>query len=169
MNHWTIQASADVNHPNRLPFTGILTYLDEPSDKAPMGARSHRVILTKKAAQAALGSLIGMAVDFKDEWDGHNNRQKCGVITEGLIDDNKLVIKGFIYGRDFQDIVMKLTSPEKPLGMSYELADAHVEDMRAQIWTLTRATFTGAAILFAEKAAYRNTTFNLVESSLLAA
>jgi hypothetical protein len=47
------------------------------------------------------------------------------------------------------------------MGMSYELADAHVADMRAQVWTLTRATFTGAAILLREKAAYRSTSFQL--------
>ncbi|MGB9030311.1 MAG: hypothetical protein WCC27_09340, partial [Acidobacteriaceae bacterium] len=47
---------------------------------------------------------------------------------------------------------------------SWELADAHVEDMRAEIWTLTRATFTGAAILLREKAAYRNTSFELAAS-----
>jgi hypothetical protein len=47
------------------------------------------------------------------------------------------------------------------MGMSYELADAHVADMRAQVWTLTRATFTGAAILLRDKAAYRNTSFKL--------
>ncbi len=45
--------------------------------------------------------------------------------------------------------------------MSYELADAHVADMKAQVWTLTRATFTGAAILLRDKAAYRNTSFKL--------
>ncbi len=47
------------------------------------------------------------------------------------------------------------------MGMSYELADAHVADMRAQVWTLTRATFTGAAILLREKAAYRGTSFRV--------
>ena len=47
------------------------------------------------------------------------------------------------------------------MGMSYELAEAHVADMRAQIWTLTQATFTGAAILLREKAAYRDTSFKL--------
>lgn len=47
------------------------------------------------------------------------------------------------------------------MGMSWELADAHVEDMRAEIWKLTRATFTGAAILLREKAAYRDTRFEL--------
>ncbi len=47
------------------------------------------------------------------------------------------------------------------MGMSYELANAHVTDMRAEVWTLTQATFTGAAILLREKAAYRNTSFRL--------
>jgi hypothetical protein len=47
------------------------------------------------------------------------------------------------------------------MGMSYELAEAHVADMRAPVWTLTRATFTGAAILLREKAAYRGTSFRL--------
>ena len=47
------------------------------------------------------------------------------------------------------------------MGMSYELANAHVADMRADVWTLTRAMFTGAAILLRDKAAYRNTSFRL--------
>ena len=47
------------------------------------------------------------------------------------------------------------------MGMSYELADAHVADMHARVWTLTQATFTGAAILLREKAAYRGTSFRL--------
>jgi len=47
------------------------------------------------------------------------------------------------------------------MGMSYELADAHVEDMRASIWKLNRVTFTGAAILLRDKAAYRQTSFRL--------
>jgi hypothetical protein len=44
--------------------------------------------------------------------------------------------------------------------MSYELADAYVADMRAKVWTMTRVTFTGAAILLREKAAYRATSFS---------
>lgn len=47
------------------------------------------------------------------------------------------------------------------MGMSYELADARVEDMRAEVWKLTRVTFTGAAILLREKAAYQATSFRM--------
>ena len=53
------------------------------------------------------------------------------------------------------------------MGMSYELADAHVADMQAQLWTLTRATFTGAAILLRDKAAYRATSFRLCRAGLI--
>ena len=68
-------------HPNRLPFEGVLTLVDVASDKAPSGARGHRVILTRAAAETALPSLLGMAVDYKAGWDGHDARQKCGIIT----------------------------------------------------------------------------------------
>ena len=51
-------------HPNRVPFSGVLTRLDAPSDRAPNGAAGHRVLLTRAAAERALPSLLGMAVDF---------------------------------------------------------------------------------------------------------
>ena len=145
-------------HPNRLPFEGCLTLVDTPSDRAPSGARGHRVILTRNAAEVALPSLLGMAVDYKAGWDGHDARQKCGIITSATLEDRKLLVAGYLFARDFPEMEAAL-NPE--MGMSYELADAHVADMRTSIWTLTRATFTGAAILLRDKAAYRGTSFRV--------
>jgi len=141
--------------------------VDVPSDKAPSGARGHRVLLTKDAAQAALPSLLGMAVDYKAGWDGHDARQKCGIITAAHIDGQRLMVSGFMFARDYPEfhaMESRTTSSlavnaQSDMGMSYELADAHVADMRASVWTLTRATFTGAAILLKAKAAYRATSF----------
>ena len=147
-------------HPNRTPFEGVLTRLDEPSDKAPSGSHAHRVILTKDAAVEALDTLIHMAVDFKPGWDGHDARQKCGVITEAWIEGSELLVRGFLYCRDFPEIA-KYVATDVKLGMSYELADAHVKDMRSAIWTLTKVTFTGAAILLRQKAAYGQTRFTI--------
>ncbi|HEX9202176.1 MAG TPA: hypothetical protein VF865_21640 [Acidobacteriaceae bacterium] len=147
-------------HPNRLPFEGVLTLVDVASDKAPSGARGHRVVLTRAAAEAALPSLLGMAVDYKAGWDGHDARQKCGIITSAELDGRRLTVAGFLFSRDFPEIEQRLAL-EGAMGMSYELAEAHVADMRANFWTLTRATFTGAAILLREKAAYRETSFCL--------
>jgi hypothetical protein len=151
-------------HPNRLPFEGCLTLVDVPSDKAPSGSRGHRVMLTREAAEAALPSLLGMAVDFKAGWDGHDARQKCGVITGAHLEGKRLMVSGFVFARDYPEMEARVgfaVHAETDMGMSYELADAHVADMKAAVWTLTRATFTGAAILLKVKAAYRATSFRL--------
>ncbi|HXS74557.1 MAG TPA: hypothetical protein VN753_00160 [Terracidiphilus sp.] len=149
-------------HPNRVPFEGVLTLVDSTSDRAPAGARGHRVLLTREAAEKALPSLLGMAVDYRPGWDGHDARRKIGLLTEAQLIGNRLVVKGYIYGRDFPEVSKKIAvhAPEA-MGMSYEIADARVEDLRADIWKLTRVTFTGAAILLREKAAYRETNFRM--------
>ncbi|HUB19647.1 MAG TPA: hypothetical protein VL990_13490 [Acidobacteriaceae bacterium] len=152
-------------HPNRAPFTGVLTLVDEPSTRPPSGARGHRVIFTRKAALAALPSLLGMAVDYAPSWDGHDARRKCGIITAADVGGSRLHVAGYLFAKDFPEVERQMRQcPPGAMGMSWELADAHVEDMRAEIWTLTRATFTGAAILLREKAAYRNTSFELAAS-----
>jgi len=149
-------------HPNRVPFEGVLTLVDEPSNRPPSGARGHRVILTRAAALAALPSLMGMAVDYAPGWDGHDARRKCGIITQADVQGKSLRVSGYLFGKDFPEVEERMRrSTAGTMGMSYEIADAHVEDMNADVWTLTRATFTGAAILLREKAAYRNTSFQL--------
>ena len=149
-------------HPNRVAFEGILTMVDTASDKAPAGARGHRVVLTREAAEKALPSLLGMAVDYRPGWDGHDARCKIGLLTEANVEGNKLTVRGYLYARDFPEVAEAIVAhaPEQ-MGMSYEIADARVEDMRADIWKLTRVTFTGAAILLREKAAYRATSFRM--------
>ncbi len=149
-------------HPNRVPFEGVLTLVNAPSDTSPTGAKGHRVLLTREATQNALPSLLGMAVDYTPGWDGHDTRCKIGVFTEADIVGNKLTVRGYLYARDFPDVAkaIRAKSPNA-LGMSYELADARVENLHADVWKVTRLTFTGAAILLREKAAYKSTSFRM--------
>jgi hypothetical protein len=149
-------------HPNRVHFDGVLTMVNTASDKAPAGARGHRVILTREAAEKALPSLLGMAIDYRPGWDGHDARRKIGLLTEANLVGHKLVVRGYLYARDFPEVAQAIQAraPEV-MGMSYELADARVEDMRAEVWKLTRVTFTGAAVLLRDKAAYRATSFRM--------
>ena len=107
-------------------------------------------------------SLLGMAVDYRPGWDGHDARCKIGVLTEANLAGNKLIVRSYLYARDFPEVAEAIEAQAPgEMGMSYELADARVEDMRAEIWKLTRVTFTGAAILLREKAAYRATSFRM--------
>ena len=180
-----IEMPAVFGHPNRVAFRGVLTLVDVVSDKAPSGARGHRVMLTRRAAEKAIPSLLGMALDYSPRFDAHDTRRKIGVITRAEIVGREIEVSGFLYGRDFPEIVEeigKTAVPRQPsafrkggggsadkndratqaiLGMSYEIADAVVEDIKATVWVLNRVTFTGAAVLRRDKAAYRSTWIEL--------
>ncbi|HTW60967.1 MAG TPA: hypothetical protein VMD55_04110 [Terracidiphilus sp.] len=149
-------------HPNRVPFDGVLTVVNTASDKAPSGARGHRVLLTREAAEKALPSLLGMAVDYRPAWDGHDARRKIGILTDADLLGLRLIVRGYLFARDFPDVAEAIHAHEpEAMGMSYEIADARVQDMSADVWKLTRVTFTGAAILLRDKAAYRATSFRM--------
>ena len=167
-------------HPNREPFCGVLTLVDVPSDRPPAGARGHCVVLTRRAAEAALASLLGMGLDYAPSLDRHDARRKVGVITRAEILGRSLELRGYLFAKDFPEVVREIgmTKPRaqerafrahtepartstRALGMSYEIADARVADVRDKVWILTKVTFTGAAILWRDKAAYRETWIEL--------
>jgi hypothetical protein len=158
------------DHPNRVEFRGVLTIVDAASDKSPAGARGHRVLLTRRAAEAAIPSLMGMGLDYSPSLDRHDSRRKIGVITRAEIVGHTIEVGGFLYARDFPEIVKEIGKPggdrnvsasTTGLGMSYEITDALVEDIKASVWVLNRVTFTGAAVLRRDKAAYRSTWIEL--------
>ena len=94
--------------PNRVPFEGVLTVVNAASDKAPAGARGHRVMLTREAAEKALPSLLGMAVDYRPGWDGHDARRKIGLLTEADVVGQRLVVRGYLYARDFPEVAQAI-------------------------------------------------------------
>jgi hypothetical protein len=150
------------DHPNRAPFTGILVRLDEPSDYAVGGADGHKIVIPSEVAKAGLASLLGMAVDFKPSFDGHNPQSKIGIITSADVDGKELPIGGFFYAKDFPDEVAFIRKEKELLGFSYE-ADVRVREIDEDPWVLSAITFTGAAVLYKADAAY--TTTSLVASA----
>jgi hypothetical protein len=122
-------------HPNRLPFRGVLTLVDIPSDRAPSGARGHRVLLTRDAAERALPSLLGMALDYTPALDGHDARRKIGIITEADIAQRsqpgdgarpvsgaELRVSGYIFARDFPDFVDEISGKQSSVDSRSSLA-----------------------------------------------
>ena len=231
-------------HPNRRAFQGVLTMVDVPSERAPSGAKGHLVVLTRRAAEAALPSLLGMGVDYSPALDRHDVRCKVGVITRAEIVGRNVELGGYLFARDFPEIVEEIAksgrekgcsgfessrerfaqshslreaaadhagkrpaevrglrsslhaaareiirlaealggkntqtragtllptiraetgveSGASGLGMSYEVTEVQLADARAQVWTLEKVTFTGAAILRRDKAAYQDTWIEL--------
>jgi hypothetical protein len=233
-------------HPNRAAFQGVLTIVDVPSQRSPSGAKGHLVILTKRAAEEALPSLMGMALDYAPSLDRHDVRRKVGVITQAEIVGKNLEVGGYLFARDFPEIVLEIakakpaaerravvpshrqsgqitamraeatesgrwaegyrlkkalgvaaerilsltavlhretadrvgarlrptiraealvaTAGVRGLGLSYEVTDVQLADEKAQVWTLEKVTFTGAAVLRRDKAAYQNTWIELAST-----
>jgi len=145
-------------HPNRVPFRGVLTVLDRASDRAPTGAAGHRVLLPRAIAERAMPSLLGMAVDFAPGLRGHDARRKIGVITRAEIVEGRLEVAGYLFGKDFPEVLGELRAKRERLGMSYEVTDVRVRDPRADVWVLESIVFTGAAILERAAAAYEQTS-----------
>lgn len=143
-------------HSNKHPFSGILCRIDEPSDGAPNGSNGKQVILPKDVAETAIPTLLGMAVDMKDDFTGHDPQQKIGIITEAKIDGNALVIGGFFYAEDFPEAVAKLVELKDDMGFSYE-ALVRLNSMQDDPLKITFCEFTGAAVLFKDLAAYKTT------------
>jgi len=225
-------------HPNRAGFRGVLTVVDTISQRAPSGSGGRRVVLTKGAAETGLPSLLGMALDYAPSFDRHDARRKVGVITRAEVVGRNLEVGGYLFARDFPEVVGEIARSGKneglrradsrlpiaasgaprwqrpgwrprlgrfgdwmsasarawrggtrarrhiglalkasaggavhrgqeagsPLGMSYEITGAQVVDARAKVWILTEVTFTGAAILRRDKAAYPDTWIELASS-----
>ncbi len=174
-------------HPNRLPFRGVLTLVGVASQRAPHGAKGHRVMLTRRATDAALPSLLGMALDYAPSLDSHDVRRKVGIITEANIVPlhptlspkngekggapanrvgpgkavGQLAVSGYLFAKDFPDVVDEIRAQSSAegstLGMSYEVTRVEVPNLSSSIWTVTAFTFTGAAVLRRDKAAYPQT------------
>ena len=174
-------------HPNRVAFRGVLTFVDIPSDSAPSGARGHRVMLKRAATERAIPSLLGMGLDYAPQLDRHDARRKVGVITQAEIEGGgaplradgrkrssphsqspdkhpaqSLNVEGFLYARDFPELVREIRAKgPQLLGMSYEIAEAKIDDVGAEVWAVSDFTFTGAAVLRRDKAAYKQTWIEL--------
>lgn len=157
----------ELEHPNKMPFSGILTYFDVPSDMAPHGSNGRKVLIPSDVGVPALDSLIGMAVNLiEGAMDDHDPQSKIGVITSAEAGESTgngvpVYIQGYIYANDFPSAALDIKLNQSALGFSYEttntlLMDGTYEDEPVAV--VTQVVFTGASILYAADAAYTTTT-----------
>lgn len=154
--------SVTEEHPNRVPFLGVLTRIDEPSTRPPGGSKGHLVYIPTDVARTALPSLIGMPVNAqvsgKNFLKGHNQKTIVGVITGADLAGHDLCIEGYLYGKNLADEVKTIQDSKDRLGFSYEISNVEVENPDADVWVLRHFLFTGAAVLEKNAAAYAKTS-----------
>lgn len=152
-----------------MPFEGLFTWFDIPSDAPPSGALGKRVIIPSKWGVPALATLKGMAVNFDSIFmSKHASQNKIGIIEDTWVGDKAdnggtpVYVKGFIYAHDFPEEAMQIKDEQADLGFSYETVDTPVmpgtyegEDV---LIVCGDFAFSGGAIMLAEKAAYVKTS-----------
>lgn len=168
-------ASSD-DHPNRLPFKGLLTWFDVPSDKPVGGAKGRKVIIPSSIGEPALESLVGMAVNVRSDLSGHSPTTKIGIFEKAYTGEPlgtsavPVYVEGYLYAADFPDLVEELREQQDDLGFSYETKHTLVAerlDASEPTWEVTAlGHFTGAAILYKSKAAYTKTSLAAEEETM---
>jgi hypothetical protein len=166
------QMSEESGHPNKVPFKCALFAIGTPSDGSPHGAGGKKIRISSGVCDKYLQTFVGMAlnIDYANGMADHDPRFKVAVIEKAYRAlDNMAWVEGYIYGKDFPDVVATIRYynglaseygwTEFQFGASLEM-EAAVQDAEDVPDVLDVLEFcgTGAAILFADSAAYKTTS-----------
>jgi hypothetical protein len=143
----------------------LLTYFGAPSTYPPGGSGGRRVLIPVDVGAAALDTIVGMAVNASNTLSKHAPQQKLGVVEKAWMGDAlesgavPVYVSGYLYEADFPDLIAEMRDEKDDLGGSYEIKDAKGFVNGDNLLELSSFWFTGATILYADKAAYANTSF----------
>jgi hypothetical protein len=82
----------DSAHPNKLPFSGVLTKIDVPSDSPPEASNGRRILVTRAAAEKAIDSLLGMRVNYNPDGGGRRPFVSYFQRREAFLGDRRLLL-----------------------------------------------------------------------------
>lgn len=143
-------------------FKGVLFLVGRASWKDANGSRGHRIILNRKAVEESIDQLVGLPVwDCNPITKNHMCSIKVGTIDKVFIDGIKVCIEGFMTS----DVIPSIQASRNPenLGLSFDSINAHIEDIKSELWEITRLTFKGVTVLPQGKAAFRtDTSFHII-------
>jgi hypothetical protein len=171
----------EIGHRNLVPFEAIAMYVDKPVDAKPhftdydakKTAESDdgapKLVFKRSAVEEALPSLIGMGVNAQEgALENHAFRSTVGLITEAWLDGNAVMIRGFIYGFFFSDLVQAIKTLRTKLGACPSFASMVVdlpEEEKPEFMFVNSLLFTGCAILQKKNCAFEGTQVRILQKS----
>lgn len=173
VQEFKLAAETGDTHPNKVPFKCALFHCDKPSDASPHGAGGKLIRISSTVASECLHTFVGMAlnIDYANGMADHDPRFKVAVIEKAELDmQGTAWIEGYIYVKDFPEVVATIRHyngmaaeygwSEYQFGASLEMeASVTVADDDENVLEVLEFCGTGAAILFAEAAAYQTSSF----------
>ena len=158
---------AQSENPDFMKFDAVVGYVDIPTDATPRGGiDGYKLVIRSEGMNVR--SLIGCGVNvaWSDGWyedssqnlKGHDVRFKVGVIDDAYVVGNEIHASGHLWKYDFPDVCDTIECAKESLGCSVEAYfDGFRQDDEAKILTGFGARFTGVAILYKSKAAFKST------------
>ena len=158
---------AQSKNPDFMEFDAVVGYVNTPTDATPGGGiDGYQLVISSEGmdVQSLVGS--GVNVAWYDGWfedssknlKGHDARFKVGVIDDAYVAGNEIHASGHLWKHDFPDVCDTIECAKESLGCSVEAYfDGFRQDDEAKILTGFGARFTGVAILYKSKAAFKST------------
>ena len=160
-----LSAMTSADNPDVLAFSATVAFIDTPTDATPCGGtQGFQTVISSENIDVE--SLVGSGVNvaYSDWWagynfKGHDKHNKIGVIDEAWLEGNEVKVKGHIWKSDFPDIADTIECAKDSLGASVEVYfEGFKQDKVAKTLTGLNAHFTGVALLYKSKAAFKKTS-----------
>lgn len=161
----------DIQHRGLVPFEGTCLFVDTPTDK-PGHINDYELnqhvevphfVFKRSAVEAALPTLLGMAVCADEQLELHAIKNKIGVVTEVRLDGAELKISGVLWGLDFPFIVEEIVKRQDALGMCPAFRDMTTDlETTPEAIILNGLIFTGVAILNRANCGFSKTSVRML-------
>lgn len=164
-NPQSLSAMTSADNPDVLSFSATVAFVDTPTDATPHGGyEGYSTIIASENLD--FSSLVGSGVNVAySEWwagynfKGHDRQNKIGVVDEAWLEGNEVKVKGHIWKSDFPEIADTIECAKESLGASVEV---YFEGLKTDSTTKTitglSGHFTGVALLYKSKAAFKKTS-----------
>ena len=149
---------------NKIPFTGILFRMDEPSESSPSKGSDYPLFISRTVAEPliqAIASSGGLPIDVDDTLSKHSNPNIAGVMTTAEIQGSNFIVRGHLFPWSQKEKVGLILANQKHLGMSMNaLANGAVIDRGGRkVFEIRDLELLGANVLFKDRATYQKTNF----------
>jgi len=168
----------EIDHVNFYPVEGIALFIDKISER-PMHITNYdtkersdgpKLIFTRSAVENSLPTLLGQGFCAQQAVAEHGvPRSNAGIVTEAWIDDNKLMVRGGIYGMHthFPEVIAALE--KGGLGLCPSFHDTLFDHKNLPEYiTVRHTTFTGVNIIHSWATSFDNTKIWLTKRSYVA-
>lgn len=154
-----------VSSKNRVPVTGVLFRINEPSEAVPAKGPGLPLYIPAEVAASIVNSVTGLPLDAHDNLSQHAEEEITGTMLSAEVRDKDFVVHGVLWPASKTSKVKKIAANAEKLGMSMT-ADAwghEAEVDGTKVFWVDDLDLSGANILFSDCATYQKTRLLMAE------